>query len=417
MELRDRLKRALHDAGMSSGAAPALRESPPAEPGIETFLPGLWQDTPAGREFVVERRYELDYQHGGYALGRVLDVPPRIMARIGRHDALAGIDHREIVYLDTETTGLAGGTGTLAFLVGVGHFLDGGFRLRQYFLDSLERERALLSALSDYLEPFAAVVSFNGKAFDLPLLETRFILSRLRRDVRSLPHVDLLFATRRFYRDRFASCRLGEIERQVLGLTRPDDVPSYEVPSLYFRYVRQHRFRALVPVFRHNALDILSLATLSAHLGDLYGGKVPLSCEDELALARACEQDGHLPEALEHYRAVLEREPAPIARDDAERRLSLLYKRLGRWDEAVMLWRRQASRPENHSIFPLLELAMINERQTRDLPAALFHTQSALSLLRRHHLRLGAAGALRQEELLERRLSRLCRRIATSRAG
>ncbi|HTE84454.1 MAG TPA: ribonuclease H-like domain-containing protein [Dehalococcoidia bacterium] len=431
MELNDQLRRALNEAGLTrraSGQPPALALRPqpgdlpparvnradpavPDELGIEGFLPGFWQDTPAGRVFVVERRYELDYRHGGYTLGSLLDVPPPILAQIGRHDGLSGIDHRQIVYLDTETTGLAGGTGTLAFLVGIGHFLDGHFRLRQYFLDSLEGEEALLRALSDYLERFSAVASFNGKVFDVPLLETRFILSRLRKDVRALPHLDLLFAARRMYRDRFESCRLGEIERRVLGLTRPDDVPSFEVPSLYFRYVRYRRFRALLPVFHHNALDILSLVTLAAHLGGLYGGTIALDNEDELALARVCEQEGRITDAIAHYRAILRQEPPPLRRDDAERRLSLIYKRSGRWQEATQIWERSAGRPENCSIFPHVELAMFCEQQQRSFDAALGHAEHALALLRRHHLRLGANGARQQELLLERRLTRLQKRI------
>lgn len=424
--LQDRLRQALRDAGIvpsapSSGLTEAslgrqpYQTSTPGrdESGIEQFLPGFWQDTPAGRVFVIERRYELDYQHGGYTLQRVLDVEAETLARIGRHRGLAGVDHRQIVYLDTETTGLAGGSGTLAFLVGIGHFLDGHFRLRQYFLDSLDQEQALLQALSDYLQPFSAIASFNGKAFDLPLLETRYILSRLPAGVRDLPHLDLLFAARRIYRDRFESCRLGEIERRVLGLERPDDVPSYEVPSLYFRYVRFRRFRALLPVFHHNALDILSLVTLAAHLGALFSGRLTLDADDELALARDCEHEGRFAEATARYRRALERAMPALKREDAERRLSLLYKRLGQWQQAAEVWELSAGRSENRSIFPHVELAMYHERRRRDFGAALRHTDAALAILRQHHLRLGAGGAREQETRLQRRLIRLRRRLET----
>jgi uncharacterized protein YprB with RNaseH-like and TPR domain len=419
MDARDRLRRELQDAGVTvrprafspPTLQPSLTTSPATEPGIEHFLPGFWQDTPAGRVFVVEQRFDLDHRHGAYPLGSTLDVPADLLARIGRSEALADVSHERILYLDTETTGLAGGTGTLAFLVGIGHFQDGAFRLRQYFLDSLDREEALLRALSDYLDPFEAVVTYNGKAFDLPLLETRLIMSRLRRDVRALPHLDLLFATRRIYRDRFGSCRLMEIERQVLGLERPNDVPGFEVPALYFRFVRYRRFRALVPVFKHNAMDVLSLVTLVAHLGGLYRNSQPQLTADELALARSCEQDGHAEEALTRYRSALARGLPPVPRDEAERRLSLLYKRLGRWADAVAIWDAIVRRPENRSVFPHLELAMYSERQERDYASALEHTQNALELLRRHHIRLGAAGAADQELALERRLTRLQSRI------
>jgi uncharacterized protein YprB with RNaseH-like and TPR domain len=465
MEQRDRLRQALKDAGLAraqgtaaGGAAPAdvphaasgvahpgpdaryrpaggglpdTRHPTPGtrrvvfqhglapprkcEAGIELFLPGFWQDTPVGRVFVVEQRFDLDHQHGAYRLDQTLSVPGETLARIGRQEALREVEHPRLLYLDTETTGLSGGAGTVAFLVGIGHFLDGGFRLRQYFLDSLEHEEALLRALSDYLEGFDGIVTFNGKAFDLPLLEARFILARRRTAVRSLPHLDLLFPARRLYRDRFGSCRLGELERQVLGLTRQEDVPSFEIPSLYFRYVRQRRFRALLPVFQHNALDVLSMVTLTAHLGDLYRGAAPAAGragEDSLALGRVCEGDGYHEEAIGHYGAALAAGLPPVPRDEAERALSLLYKRLGRWEEAVMLWQQVADRAENRALYPLVELARYCERGARDLDGAIRHTERALDLLRRHHLRLGAAGAATEQERIERRLTRLQERAA-----
>lgn len=435
MESQDRLRHALGEAGLrrerqAGGASQpdawrSARESratvyqhglgpPPQrqEPGVESYLPGFWQDTPAGRVFVVEQRFDLEHRHGAYPLGRTLALPGQVLARIGRDRALAGVDHQRLLYLDTETTGLAGGAGTVAFLVGIGHFLDGGFRLRQYFLDSLDREEALLRALADYLDGFDAIVTFNGKSFDLPLLETRFILARLRREVRSLPQLDLLFPARRLYRDRFGSCRLGELERQVLGLTRVEDVPSFEIPSLYFRYVRQRRFRALIPVFHHNALDVLSMVTLMAHIGALYEGGPPTAAEDALALGRVCEGDGYHEEALAHYHAALAAGLPPAPREQTERLLSLLYKRLGHWQEAVDLWSEIAGRPDNRALYPLIELAKHYERTARDIPAAVDHTEQALALVRRHHLRLGAAGAQTEEARLQKRLERLQRRQA-----
>jgi uncharacterized protein len=382
-----------------------------SEPPLETLVPGFWQDTPAGRIFVIEQRFELDHRHGSYGLGQTLDVPASVLARLDRRAQPERLDHSRILYLDTETTGLAGGTGTLAFLVGVGHFLDGGFRLRQYFLDSLDREPALLFALSGYLESFDTLVTYNGKRFDVPLLESRFILNRMPDDIGALSHLDLLFTARRIYRDRFASCRLGEIERQVLGLIRPDDVPSFEVPGLYFRYVRFRRLRALLPVFRHNALDILSLVTLTSHLGALYQGGDSLSPADDLALAQICERDGITREAIDRYQRALRSQPTPAQRDEAECRLSLLYKRARQWPQAAELWRQMAERFGNHAVFPLSQLALYHERQTRDAQKALSYAEAALDLLRRHHLRLHARHASKQEVLLCRRVERLRRSV------
>ncbi len=391
---------------------PYVEPPPLPEPDVEAYLPGFWQDTPEGRIFVVEKRFELDHMHGAIPLGRTLTVSGEMIARIGRHDGLATIAPERVLYLDTETTGLSGGTGTYAWLVGIGHFIDGGFRLRQYFQTDFGQERALLRALSDYLVHFDAVVTFNGKTFDLPLLETRFTINGIshraepQTNVRALPHLDLLHPARRIYKDRFASCRLGELEQQVLGLTRIEDVPGWEIPALYFRYVRNRRFRAVLPVFEHNALDILSLVTLTSHLCDLFGGETATSADDRFALARTCEVDGFETQALANYRAALAIGLPPALQHDCEQRLSLLCRRLGRWEEAVALWEMVAGRPQNRQLYPFVELAKYHERISRDFSRAIESSRHGLALVERHHLRYGAANAADREDLL-RRIARL----------
>lgn len=414
--LRDKLRGLGALPPASRAAAPAITRHPPSPtpdsrllpPRIEDLMPGFWQDTPDGRTFIVERRFELDHFHGAIPLRRTLAARGEVVARIGRNAALAEVAPERVLYLDTETTGLSGGTGTYAFLVGIGHFCDGGFRLRQYFQTDFGQEPALLRALADYLPAFDAVVTFNGKSFDLPLLETRLTINGLLRgrpagrNVRELPHLDLLHPARRIYRDRFGSCRLGELEQRVLGLARVEDVPSWEIPALYFRYVRTRRFRAVQPVFEHNALDVLSLVTLQAHLCDLFGGSGARGAEDRLALGRACEADGLTGEAIVNYRAALEIGLGPALQHECERRLSLLLRRLGRWEEAVELWEAVAARPRNPQLYAFIELAKYHERTARDYCSAIEYARQALALLERHHLRFGAANAADREALLAR---------------
>jgi uncharacterized protein len=395
-------------------AAPAPQPpAAPRGPGVEQFLPGFWQDTPAGRVFVVERRFELEHEHGALPLGRTLDIAPALLARLGRDAALAAVDLRRVAFLDTETTGLAGGTGTVAFLIGIGHFLDGHFRLRQYFLEDFDGEEAMIRALTDYLADFEGVVTFNGKTFDMPLLHTRVRMTRMRRGLSDLAHLDLLHPARRLYRDRIPSCRLQELERQFLGLTRIEDVPGWEIPSVYFRYVRTRRFRALLPVFEHNALDILSLVTLAAHLAHVWRGDGLRDGADRLALGRACEQDGTLDEAIEHFEAALACDDLrPVEREECERRVSLLYKRTGRPDDALAVWYRVANRAENRSLYPLIEIAKHCERVTKDLLAARAACERALALIERHHARMGYGRVAADRADLQRRLTRLEERIA-----
>ncbi|MHB8574616.1 MAG: ribonuclease H-like domain-containing protein [Dehalococcoidia bacterium] len=399
--------------------SPYLPPEPPPEPGVEAYLPGFWQDTPDGRIFVVEQRFELDHLHGAIPLGRTLDVPGHVVARIGRDEKLRDIAADRLLYLDTETTGLSGGTGTYAFLVGIGHFIDGGFRLRQYFQTDFGQEPALLRALADYMVNFDAVVTFNGKSFDLPLLETRFTIGGLtpgksgHANPRELPHLDLLHPARRIYRDRLASCRLGELEQHVLGLVRHEDVPGWEIPSLYFRYVRTGRFRAVIPVFEHNALDVLSLVTLTAHLCDLFGGDGARSAEDRFALGRACEADGLDQQAIANFRAALEIGLTQADQRGCEERLSLLCRRLGRWDEAVALWETVIGRANNRQLYAYVELAKYHEHVARDFARAAECTRDGLALLERHHLRYGAATAADRAALLAR-IERLERRLSPS---
>jgi uncharacterized protein YprB with RNaseH-like and TPR domain len=423
--LRERLRETLAAGRSSAGAVAPPRPAAPAQPavafarprerpelGVAEFLPGFWQDTPVGRVFVVERRFELEHEHGALPLGRTLDVAPALLARLGREAALAAVDLRRVAFLDTETTGLAGGTGTVAFLVGLGHFLDGHFRLRQYFLEDLDQEEAMIRALTDYLADFDGVVTFNGKTFDMPLLHTRVRMTRQRRGLDDLAHLDLLHPARRLYRDRIPSCRLQELERHFLGLTRVEDIPGWEIPSVYFRYVRTRRFRALLPVFEHNALDVLSLVTLAAHLARVWRGDGLRDGGDRLALGRACEQDGALDESLEHYLAALDcADLRPAEREECERRLSLLYKRLGRHDEALALWRRAANRPENRALYPLLEIAKHCERIGKDFAAARAACERALALIESYHARMGYARAAADRDDLLRRIERLDARI------
>lgn len=433
MDARERLRERLREtlaAGRATAVvspaapvvvAPPPRPSPPGarprpasrELGVAEHLPGFWQDTPVGRVFVVERRFELEYVHGALPLGRALDVAPALLARLGRDAALAAVDLRRVAFLDTETTGLAGGAGTVAFLVGMGHFLDGHFRLRQYFLEDLDQEEAMIRALTDYLADFEGVVTFNGKTFDMPLLHTRVRMTRTRRGLGDLAHLDLLHPARRLYRDRIPSCRLQELERQFLGLLRVEDVPGWEIPGLYFRYVRTRRFRPLLGVFEHNALDVLSLVTLAAHLAGVWRGDALRNGADFLALGRACEADGDAQEAVEHYLAALaSADLRPVELEECERRLSLLHKRSGRQHEALVIWQRVANRPDNRSLYPLVEIARHFERVSRDLAAARAACERALALIERHHARMGYARLTADRESLRKRIERLDARIA-----
>src|SRR5437870_1746133 len=222
----------------------------PAAPPAHEVLGGELVETGAGPLLVVRREYPLTHTHGREPLGPAFAAPLDLLSAVARAETPAG-NSRGLLFLDTETTGLAGGTGTYTFLVGVGRLDGDRFIVEQYFMRDFDEEPALLAALVPLLEQAAGVVTFNGSAFDLPLLETRFVLARRRWPPR-LPHLDLLRPARRVFAPRCADCRLTTLEREVLGLEREDDVPGALIPTLYFDFLRSRRAAPLSRVFDHN---------------------------------------------------------------------------------------------------------------------------------------------------------------------
>src|SRR5213593_832262 len=201
----------------------------PAAPPAHEVLGGELVETGAGPLLVVRREYPLTHTHGREPLGPAFTAPLDLLSAVARAETPAG-DSRGLLFLDTETTGLAGGTGTYTFLVGVGRLDGGRFVVTQYFMRDFDEEPALLAALVPLLEQAAGVVTFNGSAFDLPLLETRFVLAR-RRWPGDCFHLDLLAAARRLWSARLADCRLGTLEQHVLRFTREDDLPGAMIPA------------------------------------------------------------------------------------------------------------------------------------------------------------------------------------------
>ena len=234
-DLREQLRR----LGVQRGII-AIKPSPPRErgPAIEELVSGELTCTEHGPCFVTEAVYPLDHHHGALPLAALLDHDPQTAALLVRDGAADGVDLRRAAFIDTETTGLAGGTGTYAFLVGIGYYTDDAFRVRQFFMRDVVEERALLHLVGETLDGFRAVVSFNGRAFDLPLLATRFTLARMAPRLADVPHLDLLFPARRLWRRRLTSCALSSLEANVLGVAREDaDVPGRLIPGRLFRFV------------------------------------------------------------------------------------------------------------------------------------------------------------------------------------
>src|SRR3990170_1807527 len=406
MQLREKLRLAL-------AAAPVRSASTQPPPAAAVLLPHLplpveRQETEAGNVWVAEERWPLGYRHGHLALGHALEVGEAALARLS--PGLEPPDLERAAFVDVETTGLAGGTGTLAFLVGVATFEDAGLCLRQFFLADLSGEEAMLAAVAQALDGCRAVVSFNGRSFDVPLLESRFIMTRLRPPFERLAHVDLLVAARRLYGRRLESCRLSALEEAVLGVHRQQDIPGWAVPRLYFDYLRHGAAQPLADVFRHNRLDVLSLVTLLARIGQAAGAGTPGDPHACLALARWDEAQGRLAQAAGLYRSALDAGIGGEGLAFVLPRLARIYRRLGRWQEmeGLLAETLERSLPPRCRLEALVELAKLKEHRHRDFVAAQALTREALSLLEVLALRIRPPAGTR--EALERRLLRLRRR-------
>ncbi len=238
-------------------------DSRPARYFVEEWLSGEAIETPHGCHFETERLYERHRRHGSMEISSLLELPEDLLGALSG-DEIKPAPVSRWAFLDTETTGLAGGSGTYAFLIGVGRVSPEGFRVRQFFMRDYGEERSLLWGLAQHLAQFDILVTYNGKTYDQPLLETRYRMARAPTPFDSLAHLDLLYGARRLWKLRLESCRLIDLENQVLGVEREGDLPGEMIPYVYFEYLRTGEAFRLAPVFHHNAIDILTTACLTA---------------------------------------------------------------------------------------------------------------------------------------------------------
>ena len=316
------------------------------------------------------------------------------------------------VFLDTETTGLAGGTGTYVFLVGLATWTTARtLTVTQYFLGDLGAEAAFLHAVREAVAEARELVTFNGRTFDLPLLETRYLLARASWWGTDLPHQDLYPVARALWRGRAADCRLATLEGALLGLDRGDDLPGALMPQVYFRYLRTRDPGPLPRILRHNRWDLVALAGLHARAAALLGGPDPRHDPVEWMGAGRWLERREPDRSARFYEAAL-RAGLPVALEPGVAwRLGWLWRRAGRVGEARALWAETVARAERPPLRLLIDLAKLHEHHARDYGAALDLTRAALATADAWEL---VGGDL--VDALERRAHRLTRRLAATTA-
>jgi uncharacterized protein len=411
-----------------------------------------------GRCVVVDRHFPSSRQHGHDIVERYLAAArsslgalPWFLGQTGSNGGGAEANSApRLLCFDLETTGLSGGAGTYAFLVGFGFFDDEGFRTRQFFLRGFGEERALLHAVEDELASIQSsdrivLVTYNGRAFDVPLIETRYQMHRISSPFGKLPHVDMLFPARRLWKRRVpaegrrlmaeggytreaavghrpsafspvdsapGSCALQAIERDILGLQRQGDVPGWEIPARYFGYTRTGDASGLADVLEHNRLDLVSLGAVAAVILEMVGAGAEVARErhDSLALGRLFDSLGRLEDAERCYAAaasgdgLAEGERDRAVRADALHWLARHWRRARRFEDAAAAWAQLAGirgidaelRRE-----ALEALAVHHEHRAKDLEQARAFALSALQL---------ADDAKRVDEV-RHRLGRLSKKI------
>ena len=349
---------------------------------IEEVVSGKFISTPFGESFIRENYFSRDYRCGEVELFQIFQSSAKTISSLARDDRLKEIDINKTVFLDTETTGLAGGAGTYIFLVGVGYFEGDQFCVRQYFMRDYNEERALLSALNDLLANFKAVVTYNGKTFDLPLMESRYIMSGMKMSLEDPYHFDLLYPARCLWKRRLESCSLSTVEREILKVSRDDDVPSYLIPEIYFRYLRTKDARAIKQVFEHNLQDILSLVALVSRMCFLV--EDPLNNTeygmDIFSIGKMFDDEKRYGQSTLYYAEALKHNLAEEETLEILRLASFAHKRQGKWEEAEKIWKEIIDRSPEFIYYPYEELAKYYEHRLKDYQKAKIVVEEALSI-------------------------------------
>ena len=316
---------------------------------------------------------------------KLFSLSAQALKRIGYEGEF---DPKRALFLDTETTGLSGGAGTVAFLVGLGRVEGSELVVRQVLMPGYAAEPILLSRVNEIAQGCDTVVTFNGKSFDLPLLQSRHIMCRMDCPVAQMRHLDLIHPARRAWKLRLKDCSLSNLEEKVLSMRREHDLPGSEVPERYFTFLKTGDVSLLTDIVDHNRQDIVSLSTLLVRLCDAYAAPAEqMSMLDVFSMGKALEKQGERQEARKCYR--LAAQPLPLTSTArlsearcapmANRSLSLMLRRDGDKAGAEKVWLEMIRRGQMGA-FPYIELAKLREHRDPDYEGALEDTDRALKM-------------------------------------
>jgi len=338
-------------------------------PSLEEAIGGEVLKNSGGSFVMKEKLYPFDYRHGIVTFtSEITTITINQAAKI--HRSSPSLD--KMLFIDTETSGLSGGAGTFAFLVGIGKFQESGFNLQQLIIRDPSEEIAMLLYLSNLINDETVFVSFNGKSFDIPLIQNRLIVNRIPIRLRDLPHLDILHISRRLWRRQLASCSLKDLEGAILQFARTsEDVPGWMIPDIYFEYLHNGDPGPMTDIVYHNDQDIVSLAALFIHITELLEANTSnsdISTNDLIAISRVYWDMRSFEIAGNILKTCLDRKMNSDQKIAINSMLGQYHKHKKSSTEALVFWREAA---ENGDPYSCIELAMYYEHEMKDFSTAL----------------------------------------------
>jgi len=401
-----------------------------SENDIENLIDGQVCNNEEGSCFLIENKYPLSYIHGGCSLGQACSIDFKVLESL-----CSDIDDEcsiyDFLFLDTETTGLSGGAGTVAFLVGAGFFEEDCFVLRQYFMRDYDEETGLLYELNKLFKTHSGLVSFNGRSYDWNIICDRYTFNRMKISLSEPIHIDLLHPSRRIWKLKLENCKLSTLEENILGEFRVDDIPGEQIPSVYFKYLEDRNACDLVRVIRHNEKDILSMVSLLVRIHNMLqrpeaetdggaellgiGGileKAEREIQRQFVKNRQTNVYNNTPvRAASCYEACTRSSDYHIS-DMAARKLAEIYKRQKEYEKAAKLWMGMVERSNTLNTYAVIELAKYYEHRLKDHDKALSLVEEAYY----ECLKLGVTHSEFYKDLKTRR-DRLIMKIHRPKAG
>ncbi len=380
--------------------------------GIERIVKGKYIETCYGHCFVSEHEFPLTFKHGSQTID--LSINQEAVSTLCGLECNS-INNESLVFFDTETTGLTCGGGSYIFLAGIGYFKKNCFIIDQYFLKDLGQEQSFLTLVKDEVLKDKCLVTYNGKSFDVPFLETRLTMNGFKsKEDDGCKHIDLLHHARRIWKEKIGSCSLSNVEEHILGFKRENDIPGSLIPTLYFSYLSSKDPRSLKIVFFHNMYDILSLVVLLKKV--CYLLNLDEDCclydSDIYKVGLLYEKEGNIRRAEQCFRKAIKANVSTHTRRRALWSLSILLKREERFEEAVSLWQALINGQKAFNIRPHVELAKYYEHKTGEISKAMEIVENAIGILKKERFLTGKELETFSDELkdIQKRLKRLKRK-------